>query len=39
MEEHKIEGFQNRVLSRIFGPKMEEVAGENCIMSSFTKDS
>jgi hypothetical protein len=27
--------FENRVLRRIFGPKVEEVTGENCIMSSF----
>jgi hypothetical protein len=28
---------ENRVLKRIFGPKMEEVTetGENCIMRSF----
>jgi hypothetical protein len=27
--------FENRVLRRIFGPKREEMAGENCIMRSF----
>jgi hypothetical protein len=29
--------FENRVLSRIFGPQMEEVAGagESCTMRSF----
>jgi hypothetical protein len=27
--------FENRVLRRIFGPKREEVAGEECIMRSF----
>jgi hypothetical protein len=28
MEEHRLRGFQNRVLRRIFGPKREEVAGD-----------
>jgi hypothetical protein len=27
--------FENRVLRRIFGPKREKVAGEDCIMRSF----
>jgi hypothetical protein len=27
--------FENRVLRRIFGPKGEEMAGEDCIMKSF----
>jgi len=26
-KEHRLRVFENRVLSRIFGPKMEEVAG------------
>jgi len=26
---------ENRVLRRIFGPNMEEVAGEDCLMRSF----
>jgi hypothetical protein len=26
-EEHRLRVFKNRVLRRIFGPKMEEVAG------------
>jgi hypothetical protein len=26
-EEHRLRIFENRVLGRIFGPKMEEVAG------------
>jgi hypothetical protein len=30
-EEHRLRVFQNRVLRRIFGPKV----GENCIMRSF----
>jgi hypothetical protein len=29
--------FENRVLRRILTPKREEVAGEDCIMRSFTK--
>ena len=27
-EEHRVRMFQNRVLRRIFGPKMDEVTGE-----------
>jgi hypothetical protein len=27
-EKHKLRGFENRVLRKIFGPKREEVAGE-----------
>jgi hypothetical protein len=27
-EEHGLEVFENRVLSRIFGPKIDEVTGE-----------
>jgi hypothetical protein len=27
--------FEKRVLRRIFGPKMDEVAGEHCITRSF----
>jgi len=36
-EGHSLRVFENRVLRRIFGPKMEEVAGggEDCIMRSF----
>jgi hypothetical protein len=34
-EEHRLEVFENRVLRRIFGPKTDEVTGENCIMRSF----
>jgi len=39
MEEHRLRVFENRVLSRIFGPKREKwrEAGENCIMRTFTK--
>jgi hypothetical protein len=33
-EEHRLRVFENRVL-RIFGPKRDEVIGENCIMKSF----
>jgi len=27
-EEHRLRVFENRVLRRIFGPKMDEVTGE-----------
>jgi hypothetical protein len=27
-EEHRLRAFENRVLRRIFGPKMDEVTGE-----------
>jgi len=35
-EERRLRGFENRVLRRIFGPKMDEVtgSGENYIMRS-----
>ena len=35
-EEHRLRAFENRVLSRIFGPKGDEVrgSGENYIMRS-----
>jgi hypothetical protein len=41
-EEHKLGMFENRVLRRIFEPKGEAVAGENCamrnsIICTFTK--
>jgi hypothetical protein len=35
MEEQKLRVFENRVLKRIFGPKRDEVTGENCIRKSF----
>jgi hypothetical protein len=34
-EEHTMRVFENRVLRRIFGPKRDEVTGENCIMRNF----
>jgi hypothetical protein len=34
-EKHKLRVFENGVLRRIFGPKRDEVTGENCIMRSF----
>jgi hypothetical protein len=34
-EEHRLRVFENRVLRRIFGPKRDEVPGENFIMRSF----
>jgi hypothetical protein len=36
-EEHRLRVFEDRVLSRIFEPKRDEVqeAGKNCIMRSF----
>jgi hypothetical protein len=38
-EEHRLRVFENRVLRRIFGPKRDDVTGEeiggNCIMMSF----
>jgi hypothetical protein len=34
-EEHRLRVFENRVLRRIFGPKKDEVNGENCITRSF----
>jgi hypothetical protein len=36
-EEHRLRVFENRVLSRIFGPKRDEVTRgwRNCIMRSF----
>jgi hypothetical protein len=36
-EEHRLRAFENRVLSRIFGPKREEDGlWRNCIMMNFT---
>jgi hypothetical protein len=32
---NRLREFENRVLRRMFGPKREEVAGEECIMRSF----
>jgi hypothetical protein len=34
-EEHRLRVFENRLLRRIFGPKRDEVTGENCITRSF----
>jgi hypothetical protein len=36
-EEHRLRVFENRVLRRTFGRKMDEVTGswKNCIMRSF----
>jgi hypothetical protein len=34
-EEHRLRVFENRVLRRIFGPKRDEVTGENCVRRSF----
>jgi hypothetical protein len=34
-KEHRLRVFENRVLRRIFGPKTNEVTGENCITKSF----
>jgi hypothetical protein len=34
-EEHRLGVFENIVLRRIFGPKRDEVNGQNCIMKSF----
>jgi hypothetical protein len=34
-EEHRPRMFQNRFVRRIFGPKEEEVAGEDCTMRIF----
>jgi hypothetical protein len=34
-EEHRLRVFENRALRRIFGPKRDEVTGENGIMRSF----
>jgi hypothetical protein len=34
-EKHRLRVSENGVLRRIFGPKREEVAGENCQMRSF----
>jgi hypothetical protein len=34
-EEHRLRVFENRVLRRIFGPRRDEVTGENCITRSF----
>jgi hypothetical protein len=35
-KKHKLRVSENRVLRRIFGPKRDEVTGENCIMRSST---
>ena len=37
-EEHRLRVFENRVLRRIFGPKMDEAIGDyrNYIMKSLT---
>jgi hypothetical protein len=38
MEEHRLRFFENRVLRRIFGPKMKWwKSGEYSVMRSFTK--
>jgi hypothetical protein len=34
-EEYRLTVFESRVLRRIFGPKRDEVAGENCVMRNF----
>jgi hypothetical protein len=34
-EEYRQRVFENRVLRRVFGPKRDEVTGENCIARSF----
>jgi hypothetical protein len=34
-DKHRLRVFENRALSRIFGPKRDEVIGENCIVRSF----
>jgi hypothetical protein len=34
-EEHTLRIFDNRVLRRIFGPKRDDVTGENCMMRGF----
>jgi hypothetical protein len=34
-EEHSLRVLENRVLRGIFGPKRDEVIGENCTMRSF----
>jgi hypothetical protein len=34
-EEHRLRGFENRVLRKILGPKREADHGENCIMMNF----
>jgi hypothetical protein len=33
-EEYRLRVFENRVLRKIFGPKRDEVTGENCIKRS-----
>jgi hypothetical protein len=33
-EEHRLRKFENRVLRRIFGPKMDEVTGERRVLHS-----
>jgi hypothetical protein len=34
-EEHRLGVLENRLLRRAFGPKRDEVTGENCIKKSF----
>jgi hypothetical protein len=34
-EEHRLRVSDNRMPRRIFGPKRDRVAGENCVMGSF----
>jgi hypothetical protein len=36
-EEHRLRVFENRVLSRIFAPKRDEIVevGDSCIMRNF----
>jgi hypothetical protein len=34
-KEHKLRVFKNRVLRKIFGPKRDQVTGEEYIMRSF----
>jgi hypothetical protein len=37
MKEHRLRVFENKVLSRIFGPKKNEVTGggENCVKRKY----
>jgi hypothetical protein len=32
-EEHRLREFENRMLRSMFGPKRDEVTGENCMRS------
>jgi hypothetical protein len=36
MEEHRVWVYEKRVLRRIFGPRREELAAEDCTTRSFT---